>query len=103
MDFAKSKGWSCGDPVRYSQDQLRLWQFAGQPVFPLHFGPADRPPDNAIQKFPRYINDDSLVYECTTGWIRVDPGTARDTDALGYIQIDKSGSRMAVYHLWGEI
>ena len=104
MAFAKSRGWSCRDFAQYSADQLRLWQFAGQPVFPLHFGPADRPPDNeAVLKFPRHITADSLIYECKTGWTRVEPGSARDTDALGYVQIERSGSRMAVYRLWGEI
>lgn len=38
--------------------------------------------------------------ECRTGWIRVEPGTEQTRDATGYIQIEESGTRMAIYHLW---
>lgn len=104
MEFAKSKGWSCRSPVPYSADQLRLWQFNRQAVFPLHFSAADRRPDNAaVLTFPRHITADSVVCECKTGWMRVEPGTDTASDAFGYIQIEQSGRRMAVYHLWGEI
>ena len=41
--------------------------------------------------------------ECRTGWIWVEPGTEQTRDATGYIQIEESGTRMAIYHLWGEI
>jgi hypothetical protein len=83
---------------------LRLWQYAGDAVFPLHFSPAERAPeDAAVKNFPRRISDDSVVSECKTGWIRVEPGSDQSSDALGYIQIEESGARMAIYHLWGEI
>lgn len=104
LRFAESKGWSCREPSKYPAAQLRQWQFAGQAVFPLHFGPADRAPDNdTVRKFPRAISEDSLISECRTGWIRVEPGTDQTSDATGYIQIGESGTRMAIYHLWGEI
>ena len=103
IQFAKSRGWSCREPVSYSEEQLRVWQLAGEPVFSLQFGPGDPQPENhSTKKFPRHITSDSLVYECKTGWIRVEPGTGKETDALGYIQIEQSGTRLAVYHLWGE-
>jgi hypothetical protein len=35
--------------------------------------------------------------------MRVEPGSGKDTEALGYIQIDLPGRQLAVYHLWGEI
>jgi hypothetical protein len=104
LGFAESKGWSCREPQKYSATQLRQWQVAGQAVFPLHFSPGDSAPNNdAVKKFPRSISEDSLIVECKTGWIRVDTGTDQSSDALGYIQIEESGTRMAIYHLWGEI
>ena len=70
----------------------------------LHFGPADHRPDNqAVLNFPRSIADDSLFSKCHTGWMRVEPGSGKDTEALGYVQIDLAGRQLAVYHLWGEI
>lgn len=104
LKFARTKGWSCKEPVTYSANQLRLWTFAARPVFPLHFGPADHRPDSQeVLKFPRSIADDSLISECQTGWMRVDPGSGKDKAALGYIQIDLAGRQLAVYHLWGEM
>ena len=78
LKFARSKGWSCKEPVTYSANQQRLWTFAARPVFPLHFGPADHRPDNqAVLNFPRSIADDSLISKCHTGWMRVEPGSGR--------------------------
>jgi hypothetical protein len=106
LEFARSKGWSCKEPVTYSASQLRLWTFAARPVFPLHFGPADHQPDNqAVLNFPRFIADDSLISECRTGWMRVEPGSGKDTDALGYIQIDRgrTSARRRLSPLGGDL
>jgi hypothetical protein len=76
MEFADAHGWACtvlGDHL----------------------------PD--VHELPRHIREASSVYTCKTGWIRVEPGTGISTGALGYVQIDKTGTRMAIYHLWGEL
>lgn len=102
--FATSHGWVCQEPVSYSAEQLRMWRRSGKPVFPLHFGAADRPPNSrSAERFPRHIETDSLITTCDSKWTRVLPGSGEATAALGYIQVDRFGSRMAVYHLWGEI
>jgi hypothetical protein len=104
VQFAASYGWACEPAVPYTAKQLALWTYQKRPVFPLAFGPADRIPDNsAVEGFPRTIHDDSVVVACASGWIRVDPGTDRSTTAFGHILVNKAGTRMAVYHLWGEI
>jgi hypothetical protein len=88
----------------FSSQQMLLWEYVGMSVFPLHFGAADRSPDNAwVKRFPRAIKSDSLVSRCKSGWIRVAPGSGVESDAHGYIQLDVAGRRLAVYHLWGEI
>ena len=56
-----------------------------------------------ILHFPRHITTDSIVYECDSGWMRVEPGSATGTNALGHIQLEQAGMRMSMYHLWGEI
>jgi hypothetical protein len=104
MRFANSKGWVCREPVTYSAEQVRLWLYDGKPVFPLHFDAPDRPPTNySVTHFPRNIDGDSWVTQCDSGWTRVEPGSGSAETAFGYIQIEKSGLRLAVYHLWGEI
>jgi len=103
VTFAKSHGWKCAPPVTYTAGQLRVWQFMDKPVFPLHFGPADRAPDDrSVEEFPRHIDGESLVSECDSGWIRVPPGSGKSETAFGYIQVEVTGARMAVYHLWGD-
>jgi hypothetical protein len=102
--FAASHGWTCQRPVSYSAEQVHAWQSSGKPVFPLPFGPADRPSGNgSAEALPRHIDGASWVVRCESGWIRVEPGSGKETPAFGYIQVDRSGTRMAVYHLWGEI
>jgi len=101
--FATSHGWVCQKPVAYSAQQIHVWQYAGKPVFPLHFGSANRPPgDSTVKEFPRDIDGDSLVVQCDSRWARVEPGSGKSSTAFGYIQIERSGTRLAVYHLWGE-
>jgi hypothetical protein len=102
--FAASNDWSCQKPLAYSAEQMRIWQYSGQPVFVLPFGPADqRPNDDSVKDLPRFIEEDSIIIQCESGWTREEPGTGKVTAALGYIQINAVGTRLAVYHLWGEI
>jgi hypothetical protein len=76
MGFANAHGWSC--------------VAAGSEGIPR------------AREFPRHISGPSAVYSCKTGWMRVAPGSGTATDALGYVQINESGTEMAMYHLWGE-
>ena len=103
LRFAKAGGWSCEEPKRFTEAQMQAWQFEGGPVFPLHVGPPDRVPNDArVERFPRHIIGDSLISECKTGWVRIEPGTDDVIGPTGFIQIEASGARMAIYHLWGE-
>jgi hypothetical protein len=76
LEFARAEGWECSSV-------------------------GDALPD--VQRMPRHLQVASDVFACKTGWIRVAPGTGETSDALGYVQIEKSGTRMAIYHLWGEL
>ena len=99
--FATEHGWKCGAPVEYSSKQVHTWvsYSAKRPLFPLFFD------DNYAGdiEFPRHIDGDCTIIRCETGWIRVAPGTSQESPAFGYIQVSKDGTRMAVYHLWGEV
>jgi len=101
--YATSNGWTCEAPVAYSGEQMKLWTYSGQNVFALPFGPGDERPNNAeVKGMPRFIEKDSVVIRCETGWTRVAPGTSKATPAFGYIHLDAAGSQMAVYHVWGD-
>lgn len=101
--FASSHGWVCQSPVLYSAGRMSAWRLSGNPVFPIHSGPADHSPERLAEGFPRHIEGDSFVVPCDSDWIRVEPGSGVSTAAPGFIQVDRSGARMAVYHLWGEV
>jgi hypothetical protein len=45
---------------------------------------------------------DFIVYRFKTGWIKIEPGNARETDKNGIIAIKTDRTEMYVYHFWGE-
>jgi hypothetical protein len=104
MKFAAEHGWKCGEVVEYSAERMRCWKsLASRPVFPLFFGEPTATALNLNHEFPRHIEGDCFIIQCETGWIRVAPGTGKESPAFGYIQVSKDGKRMAIYHLWGEV
>ena len=70
----------------------------------VHFAPVHafgRDNERQCLEFPRHIADDSIILKFDSNWMREDPGTNQMTPAYGYVQINKEGSAMAVYHFWG--
>ena len=98
VSFAEKNGWRCGEPREATAAELSAWVMSGKPIFPLVYGKDSL----SSLELPRHIDADSILIRCETGWIRVDPGTNAETPAYGYILIQRDGSRMAVYHHWGE-
>lgn len=43
-----------------------------------------------------------LVLACTSGWVRVEPGSGRADETSGFVEISTDGSRLSVSHRWGE-
>ena len=101
--FAEKKGWDCFERTRYSAKELEDWfDWDGNPVFPLfHDVPTEQVYDHGIEGWSRHILSDSVVIKCETSWLREDPGSNETSPAYGYIQINDRGTRMAVYHFWG--
>ena len=99
--FATEHGWKCDAPVELSSEQVTTWVSYAEkrPVFPLFFENNDA----GNSRFPRHIEGDCTITRCETGWVRIAPGTGKDSPAFGYIQVSRDGARMAVYHLWGEV
>jgi len=42
------------------------------------------------------------VYVFKTGWVAVEPGNATETEKNGFILINENGTKLIMYHLWGE-
>ena len=78
-----------------------VWTYDGKPVFPFDFEPPIL--DLARGEFPRHIVDDTLLVRCDSGWMRTLGPTGGDETAYGHILFEKSGRRLAIYHLWGEL
>jgi hypothetical protein len=68
-------------------------------VFPLVYGELEHA---GAGRMPRRITGESYVYRCTSGWVRVEPGSGKVREAYGYIHIDADGRHLGVYHAWGE-
>jgi hypothetical protein len=44
----------------------------------------------------------NTIMRFSTGWIAVKPGNSMDTDRNGFVGINSDGTKLFVYHLWGE-
>jgi hypothetical protein len=97
--YAEENGWKYIDSVSVTSAELSTWvsQKDKKPYFVL-FG---RDNEYLCLKFPRHIMTDSVILKFESGWTREHPGSGEMTPAYGYIQINKEGTSMAVYHLWG--
>ena len=100
IDFAAKYGWQLTDSILIPHDELLKWTTNGK-TFPFWYSEYI---DGSIngQEFPNWINSDIKLYRFKTGWIAVEPGNAMQTGKSGYIVINKDGSELQVYHLWGE-
>ena len=98
-NFAEREGWKFIDRTAVSSDEEKKWtDFQGKATFPL-----PGPPDHSyVDNYPRHVAGPSiLLVRFASGWMREDPGTNEMTPAYGYVLFSKDGSRMAVYHQWG--
>jgi hypothetical protein len=111
-EFARKNGWKCDKPQSVSAALLRRWVDDGKPVFPAElFDAAPEVPINFEKPewsrtsggFPRHLTEDSQILRCDSRWIRTLGPSGRDETAYGFILVERSGRRLAVYHIWGEI
>jgi len=91
LKFAAKNGWKLTGTLYITEAQLKSWVDLNKPIFHLPY-----------QTLPRWIYVDMTVYKFKTGWVAVEPGNARSTEENGYVAINKNGTLMSVYHVWGE-
>jgi hypothetical protein len=105
LAFALKHGWQFMDSINFPTDSLQKWKYYDRHIFPLSstgFSPPRHNINWEYDHFPRWINSNLTVYEFNTGWEVFEPGTNNSTEKNGFVVINKDGTEMSVYHLWGE-
>jgi hypothetical protein len=99
LSYATAQGWRCEAATRYTPEELAKWVVRGKLVFPLTYDELD---EQLTLRMSRRITGESYVYRCQTGWMRVEPGSDKTSEAYGYIHLSADGRQLAIYHDWGE-
>jgi hypothetical protein len=104
LTFADENGWTVVDSAIFPNEKVKTWTFYNKPVFPLtSTGFSDTMPnDQIVEKFPRWFGGPLKLYKFRTGWVTTQPGTDNSMDVNGFAMINDAGTKLAVYHLWGE-
>ena len=102
--YATLNGWQLVDSFDYQPRDRANWFYDSKPIFPLSSaGFSPNPSPNAdFRYFPRWINASVKVYTFKTGWVVIEPGSGKSVDENGFLLLNKAGTEMSVYHLWGE-
>jgi hypothetical protein len=99
IEFAKKNSWQLMDSIFIPLEMLKKW--TNNNTFPFTYSQFS---DSTIVEvgFPIWIEANVELYRFSTGWVAIQPGSTKDTEKNGYIVFQPDGSRVAVYHLWGE-
>lgn len=66
----------------------------------------EKPPSVETENKPEhqdYISGDSTGLRCdNTGWMRIEPGTEKESPAYGFFRISIDGTKMVMVHRWGD-
>ena len=83
---------------------MQLWQDGNKLIFPFSYaGFSDTMTKfETLSYFPRWIKSEMKVFVFKTDWEAIEPGNARQTEQNGFIVLNRDGTEMSVYHLWGE-
>jgi len=104
IDFARKNSWDFVDSFKFKPEQMKLWQKDNKLVFPFSYTNFSDTMTkfSTIECFPRWINSQITVLKFETDWEAIEPGNAKQTEENGFAVINKDGTEMSVYHLWGE-
>jgi hypothetical protein len=105
IEFATENGWKFKDSSRFTLSEIQRWRYYDKTIFPLStegFKPSGDYGDSEYSYFPLSTTSDIEVITFETNWIKVEPGSGRETNACGYVVLNKEQNQMSVYHLWGE-
>ncbi|MEO6852104.1 MAG: hypothetical protein ABI166_15790 [Mucilaginibacter sp.] len=102
--FALNNGWKFKGALSIKSEDLKKWNYSGSPIFPLSYNGFTPSPLNnsSYYNFPRFINSDLTVFKFDTNWVTIDPSTNNSITENGFVLLNKTGTAMSIYHLWGE-
>ncbi len=104
LQYATLNGWQLVDSMECLPNDVKDWFYLSEPIFPLSSsGFSSKPPANAsFRYFPRWLVADFKIYGFKTGWVAIEPGSGKLLEENGFVLLNKIGTEMSVYHLWGE-
>jgi len=105
IEFATKNGWKFKDSSKFTLTEVQKWRYNNKTIFPLStegFNPSGNYGDFEYSYFPLSTTSDIEVITFETNWIKVEPGSGKETNAFGYVVLNKDQNQMSVYHLWGE-
>lgn len=106
LEFCRKNDWKLVDSSRIVENEMNDWIRNGRTIFPFYESgysmkdTNDRSP--VIFEFPRWIHEDLRIYSFKTDWVLFEPGTDERINVNGFVLINDQGTKMSVYHLWGE-
>jgi hypothetical protein len=105
IEFATKNGWKFKDSSRFTLTEVQRWRYFGKTIFPLSsegFEPSGSYSNSEYSYFPLSTTSDIEIITFETNWTKVEPGSGKETNAFGYVVLNKDHNQMAVYHLWGD-
>ena len=104
IEFAEENGWILTGTEKFGLEKIKNWKENGKLIFPLTSQGFNSEviEDNISEDFPRWINSDITVYKFKTNFVTIEPGTDNSIDENGFVIINKDGTEMSLYNLWGE-
>ena len=102
--FATKGGWSFCDRTEYDANVVATkWRSRApgrKPVFPLLYPKPEETWAVTNERFPLHIEGDLIVLRFESGWTRGRPEDLKP--AYGFAVLGERGTKIAVYHHWGD-
>lgn len=96
IDFAKKNGWTIADSLALLADTINSTNL---PALKVDAYSVDLLKSTVI---PRLEPGDCTIIIFKTSWLAVEPGNARETFVNGFAVLNVAGTRLKMYHQWGE-
>ena len=100
--YATKCGWTFCDRAEYDASVVAAkWRAPNRkPVFPLLYPEPEGTWAVSNEKFPLHVKGDLIVLRFESGWTRGHPENLKT--AYGFAVLGEHGTKLAVYHHWGD-
>jgi len=95
LDFANAKDWRLVDSLSISKhDSIAITPKINMDDYSVEI---------LLDRIKNALSwNEFKIYRFKTGWIKVEPGNARETDITGILAVKRDNKEIYVYHFWGE-